>query len=239
MDGLWLSFGTGFSIGLLGSLHCIGMCGPLALALPVHRLAGWTRVGGILAYNLGRTLTYACLGALFGIIGQQFMLWGWQQALSITAGILMLLFLFGRYASWANWPMLGRLQAKISTAIATRLGSASSPPALLAVGLLNGLLPCGLVYVAILAAIPMGNVARSATLMAAFGLGTIPAMAGLMMTGQLIGPSARRTFNRAVPYFVALVAVLLILRGLNLGIPFVSPKTPSPTHPEMCHDPVH
>ena len=86
MDGLWLSFGTGFSIGLLGSLHCIGMCGPLALALPVHRLSGWTRVGGILAYNLGRTLTYACLGALFGIIGQQFMLWGWQQALSITAG---------------------------------------------------------------------------------------------------------------------------------------------------------
>jgi sulfite exporter TauE/SafE len=239
MDGLWLSFGTGFSIGMLGSLHCIGMCGPLALALPIHRLNGWARTGGILAYNLGRTLTYASLGALFGIIGRQFTLWGWQQALSITAGILMLLFLFGRYASWSSWPLPGRLQASIGTAIATRLGHAASPPALLAVGLLNGLLPCGLVYVAVLAAIPMGTVARSATLMAAFGLGTIPTMAGLMLTGQLIGPAARRTFNRIVPYFVALVAVLLILRGLNLGIPFVSPMTPSPTHPEMCHDPVH
>lgn len=239
MDGLWLSFGTGFSIGLLGSLHCIGMCGPLALALPVHRLTGWARGGGILAYNLGRTVTYASLGALFGIIGQPFMLWGWQQALSITAGILMLLFLFGRSAAWTAWPFLGRLQANVSTAIATRLGQATTPSALLAVGLLNGLLPCGLVYVAVLAAIPMGTVARSATLMGAFGLGTLPAMAGLMLTGQWIGPSARRMFNRSVPYFVAFVAILLILRGLSLGIPFVSPKTPSPTHPEMCHDPAN
>jgi len=236
MDGLALTFGTGFGIGLLGSLHCLGMCGPLALALPVHARRGFGKLAGILSYNLGRTSTYTILGGLFGLIGRQFILWGWQQGLSIGAGLLMLLFAFSRLEPASRIPGFSRLTARIGNALSGALGQAHSLSSLFGVGILNGLLPCGLVYVAILAAIPFGSVPLSASVMFGFGLATIPAMAGLMVAGQWIGPGVRRTFNRFIPFVIGILAVLLVLRGLELGIPYVSPLQPDPQEPIMCHD---
>jgi len=205
MDGLALTFGTGFGIGLLGSLHCLGMCGPLALALPVHARRGFGKLAGILSYNLGRTSTYTILGGLFGLIGRQFILWGWQQGLPIGAGLLMLLFAFSRLEPASRIPGFSRLTARIGNALSGALGQAHSLSSLFGVGILNGLLPCG-------------------------------AMAGLMVAGQWIGPGVRRTFNRFIPFVIGILAVLLVLRGLELGIPYVSPLQPDPQDPVMCHD---
>lgn len=237
MEGFILVFGTGFGIGLLGSLHCIGMCGPLALALPVGSQKGLARALDILAYNLGRALTYAGIGVLVGLIGHQLTLWGWQQALSIGAGLLMIASLAGQRLSWGRLPGLGKWHGRIAHALVSNLKRARGPGAMLGIGLLNGLLPCGLVYVGLLAAIAMGTTARSATLMFAFGLGTLPALAGMMAAGSLMGPSVRQRFHRMVPLAVILIATLLILRGMNLGVPYLSPRILPSGQPEMCHQP--
>ncbi|MGZ4043606.1 MAG: sulfite exporter TauE/SafE family protein, partial [Bacteroidia bacterium] len=79
------------SLGLLGSFHCIGMCGPIALALPVHQATVFRKVVAILLYNSGRIITYSLLGLLFGIIGQGFAVFGLQQVLSVSLGTLILL----------------------------------------------------------------------------------------------------------------------------------------------------
>lgn len=106
------------------------------------------------------------------------------------------------------------------------------------VGLLNGLLPCGLVYVAIAAALATMSSLNAMLLMFSFGIGTIPVMAGLMIFGHLISINIRQKINRSVPYFVGLMAVMLILRGMNLGIPYLSPKLEKEsTEVSCCHKP--
>jgi sulfite exporter TauE/SafE len=97
-------------------------------------------------------------------------------------------------------------------------------PSFLLIGLLNGLLPCGLVYVAIVAALATGKIWLGGLLMFSFGLGTIPMMAGMMIFGRRVSMRHRQLINRAIPYMVSVMACILILRGLNLGIPYVSPK---------------
>ena len=81
---------TAFSIGLLGSLHCIGMCGPIAFALPLNRQNNFQASLGGLTYNLGRLLTYFLLGSLFGVLGFGFALAGAQQWISIVVGVFMI-----------------------------------------------------------------------------------------------------------------------------------------------------
>ena len=217
MNELYLSILTGLSIGFLGSFHCIGMCGPIALALPVHRFSGVQKYVGIMLYNLGRAVTYSLLGFAFGLVGSQFRLWGLQQVISIGAGVMIL---------WVQQG-LGKL-----------LSNAKNPTSLFPVGLLNGLLPCGLVYVAIAAALATMSSLNAMLLMFSFGIGTIPVMAGLMMFGHLISINIRQKINRSVPYFVGLMAVMLILRGMNLGIPYLSPKLEKEsTEVSCCHKP--
>lgn len=237
MEGMYLSLVAGFGIGLVGSLHCLGMCGPLALALPVAPQPGWRRTTGILAYNLGRAATYALLGVLFGLAGRQFHLWGLQQALSIGAGLFLLVMVVTRWSAANRIPGLSALHARITATLGRWLKQSTHTGSLFGFGMLNGLLPCGLVYVALVSAVAVGDVARSALLMFAFGLGTLPAMAGLMAVGRWIQPSVRRNINRLVPYSIGVLAMILVLRGLNLGIPFISPKMPAGDTTEMCHKP--
>ncbi|MBS1638099.1 MAG: sulfite exporter TauE/SafE family protein [Bacteroidetes bacterium] len=214
------------SVGFLGSFHCIGMCGPIAMALPVGKTGKAGRIISVLIYNGGRIFTYALLGALFGIIGQTFAFAGFQQALSVVAGAVILLLLL--------IPLLFKNAAKASSGIFSytvkvknalgNLFSKEGKKSLFLIGLLNGLLPCGLVYVAIAAAVATGSIAHSALFMALFGAGTLPVMLAMPLLGQSISLSKRNTIRKAVPYIVGLMAVLLMLRGLNLGIPYVSPS---------------
>ena len=212
---------SAFVVGLVGSLHCAGMCGPLALALP-HPGGGSVRfLTGRLAYNGGRLLTYIALGGLAGTIGQSLRLAGVQRWLSIALGISLLagLLLARRMGAWIPVTVLvGGLK--------TRMAGLLSQPTLGAqtvLGMLNGLLPCGLVYVACAGAAATGHFARGAAYMAVFGLGTVPLMLAIGLSGALIPLSLRLRLRKAIPVAISLLGVLLILRGMSLGIPYVSP----------------
>jgi hypothetical protein len=207
----------GLLIGLLGSLHCVGMCGPLALALPSASRGRREYVAGRILYNVGRVVTYVLLGALFGLVGRTFALAGWQQALSIVAGLVMLA------AALSAHLIAPTFHLHTYRVVMTRLVAKRTNTALFGIGLLNGWLPCGLVYVALAGAAATGSVARGGMFMAAFGFGTLPAMVAVSLMGRAISAPVRLKFQRAVPIVLSVVAVLLILRGLNLGIPFVSP----------------
>jgi uncharacterized protein len=223
---------TALSLGFLGSFHCAGMCGPIALALPVHHRSAAGRATGILIYNIGRALTYAMLGATFGLLGNGFAMAGFQQGFSISIGILMLIFAL----------MPEDLAAKITgvkhlfrgfTKLKQLLGhlfQQRTNKALLFTGLLNGLLPCGLVYLGIAGAAATGNALHGALFMAAFGMGTFPLMIGVSAFSQLITIPVRNKIRRAMPVVIVVMGLMLILRGLNLGIPYISPEI---THTEQ------
>ena len=238
MNEILLSILTGLSIGFLGSFHCIGMCGPIALVLPVRSYPGMQKYVGIGLYNIGRAVTYSALGLAFGFLGQQFRVWGLQQVISITAGILILLFIMSRFSFSSKIVWLAQLNSWVQKSLGTLLSKPKPVTSLFPIGLLNGLLPCGLVYVAIAAAMATMHIWYGALLMFAFGLGTIPVMAGMMLFGHLISSVTRQKINRAVPYVVGVMAVMLILRGLNLGIPYLSPSMAhDSTEMSCCHKP--
>lgn len=223
MMELWT--GTGLMLGLLGSLHCMGMCGPLAIALPRGDSHRARYVGGRLLYNLGRVVTYSLMGAIFGLLGQTLVMVGVQRWVSVGLGIAMLILLFmgprlTHRLTGAGWITRGVGQLKKSLGVRLKQ---NAPHTLLTVGLLNGLLPCGLVYVALTGAAATGSPLNGALYMALFGLGTIPIMFAISLMGHLVFIRHRTLFRRLIPIGVSIVAAMLILRGLALGIPYLSP----------------
>lgn len=219
-------FFMAFMIGIVGSFHCVGMCGPLALVLPLSNNHFFAKLSGAFIYNAGRIVTYSVFGLIFGLIGQTAALFGFQQWLSIGTGALILLFII--------MPKKYKMQSSTANctngffaAIRTRLGrlfTKKNKSSLFVIGLLNGLLPCGLVYMAVAGAIAAGDTGSSILFMASFGLGTLPVMWTIAFFGNYVGLSLRQKIRRAYPYMMAMMACLLILRGMGLGIPYVSPK---------------
>lgn len=217
------------TLGFFGSLHCIGMCGPLALALlPTNGTrASFARLmSGSLLYNGGRAVTYSLLGLCFGLLGSAARVAGWQQALSIITGVVILL--------WLLLPkhLTQRVEAKHRVAAVlshlksgmNRLLRSHRWASQFGVGVLNGLLPCGFVYLALAGALAQPSVARSMAFMVLFGLGTMPAMLAIALPNGLVSPSIRFSLRRLLPVGTAVVAILLIVRGLALGVPYLSPN---------------
>ena len=231
-------------IGLLGSFHCMGMCGPIALALPLKENSWKTRIISGVLYNLGRVITYIFLGLIFGLLGLGIHIWGIQQWVSIGVGTLMILSVafpilfhgsgitggldtlfsgfkkfFGRFFGFRTY---------LSTWI---------------IGLLNGFLPCGLVYIALAGALVATSPLNGAMYMMIFGLGTIPALLTLSLLGNVFSMAFRRNVQRLLPFLIILIGVLFVLRGMNLGIPYISPKmeqhqkqkTEQLQKPKCCH----
>ena len=217
---------AGFLFGLLGSFHCVGMCGAIALALPGAGGPRGRYVAGRVLYNLGRVTTYALLGAGAGVLGQGLQLAGWQQSLSLLSGGLILLLVvtperyLGRAAGFLD---LDVVLAKVKSRLAY-FYQQPSLSALYTTGLLNGLLPCGLVYLALAGALSAPGVAGAAAYMALFGLGTLPLMLALSLSGQLVPLRWRGRLRQAVPVLAMVLAGLFIVRGLGLGIPYLSPQ---------------
>lgn len=217
---------AGLTFGFLGSFHCVGMCGPIALSLPQSNLPRGAFVVSRLIYNSGRIITYTALGLIAGLLSRAISLGGFQQALSITAGSILLLFvgwrrfrsLFRKLESYPN-TFVTMLTARLKALFAQK-----SYFSLLLIGLLNGLLPCGFVYMALGTAVTFGSAESSVFFMAGFGLGTVPAMLSVSLAGGWISTSFRQKLQKMTPYFIALVGIILILRGLGLGIPFLSPS---------------
>jgi sulfite exporter TauE/SafE len=200
------------------------MCGPLALALPIRHLSPAGRTIALLTYHGGRLMIYGCLGAISGLLGRHIYLAGFQQAFSIMIGAMMLLWVIAHHLfSIGRSPALVRKFFRPLEAFIGRLWQSPSRHSFLLLGMANGLLPCGMVYLAVAGAFSFPQVWESIAFMLLFGAGTLPALLILSFSGRLIGPTARLHMRKAVPYLVATMGLLLILRGLDLGIPFVSP----------------
>lgn len=222
---------TALFLGLAGSLHCAGMCGPLALALSPAGPSSAGFAAGRLAYNLGRVLTYALLGIVFGLVGHSLALAGIQRWVSIGLGLVLLAGLFSsrRLVQWR--PMTARVQF-LKSRMSAVLGRRSFA-SLAMLGFLNGFLPCGLVYVACAGATATGGVISGVLFMITFGLGTVPMMLAISLSGRLLPMSLRLHLRKAIPVSVIVLASLLILRGMSLSIPYLSPNLSS-SNPSCC-----
>jgi len=219
---------TGLILGLTSNFHCIGMCGPIALAIPVKRDSNLNIAWGVLQYNLGRILTYTLLGITIGFIGLSINIIGVLQVLSIIAGIGLIIFAWRKY--FFKFGSNSRVSAKIQSLLSKGLGKAiqsKSPFRLIALGAINGLLPCGMVYAALLNAVLAGDLFGSGLAMTAFGVGTLPAMMAISFMANKINASMRNKMNNLVPYLLTVVGLLIVLRGMNLDIPYISPKVSS------------
>lgn len=219
-----------FTLGFLGSLHCVGMCGPIAMALPLGNKPLWYRIAGGLLYNIGRVTTYGVMGAAFGLMGRQFILAGFQQWMSIVLGVLILVLLGIPYilpqkvqSQIGLTKIISPVISKIKNSLVKLFGK-QSLTALYGIGVLNGFLPCGLVYMGIAGALATSTPANGSLFMMFFGLGTIPAMLSITQLASFVTLAFRQKVQKVVPLFVACMAVVLIMRGMNMGIPYISPK---------------
>jgi sulfite exporter TauE/SafE len=216
-----MNIGIAFILGFLGSLHCAGMCGPLAAAVPATGRTPAGFIAGRLAYNFGRIVTYCMIGLLVGLIGRSLVLAGVQRWLSIALGIVLLAGVLTSRKLALSLPVV-RLVGLLKTLMAKNL-QRRSITSMISLGLLNGLLPCGLVYVAAGAATMTGGMVNGMLFMLLFGLGTVPMMFLIGLSQKLFPIAWRLKLLKAVPYSVFVLGVLLILRGMSLGIPYVSP----------------
>ena len=235
---LWSSLIAGFSLGFVGSFHCVGMCGPLSLALPTYHLSGLKKFFSLLLYQLGRIATYSVLGLLSGLAGRTIFIAGIQQWFSIIAGIFILI-LAGCYfvqKQGVHFSFFNRFYKIVQGMITGILKQSKGPSGFLLLGMANGLLPCGMVYIAIAASLSFTGLGQSIGFMSLFGAGTLPAMMLVGYGGRLIKPRMRIAFKELVPFFITAAGIVLILRGLNLGILFISPHLHQQDgSPVLCH----
>lgn len=215
---------AGLSLGAISSFHCVGMCGPIAFALPVQHLAKGKKQFAILAYHIGRVLTYASLGAIFGLLGRQVYIAGFQRWFSIVLGILVLSLLIQYLNNKRRLQpsVFSKLQILVQQWMGQLLKD-SRPASFLLLGMANGLLPCGMVYLAVAGALSTNQLIDGIAFMTAFGLGTFPAMLTLSLFGFMASISVRNSIKKLTPFIIAAMGILLILRGLNMGIPYISP----------------
>ncbi|MDG2194127.1 MAG: sulfite exporter TauE/SafE family protein [Polaribacter sp.] len=217
--------------GLLGSFHCIGMCGPIAFMLPVDRNNKTKRILQISMYHAGRLLTYGLLGLLFGLLGKSFYFFGFQQQLSIVIGVLMILIVL-LPKKILNTARITQPIYKALSGVKNRLGKElkqQRADTFFTIGFLNGFLPCGLVYMAIFASIATGNSLSGSVYMILFGLGTVPLMTTFVYLGNFTSRLVKKRIQQLIPIAIVLIAILFILRGLGLGIPYISPVHMSET----------
>ena len=219
-----ITVALGFVLGGITSFHCVGMCGPIAISLPLHGDTKWKKLLGGILYNLGRTVTYALMGLAFGLIGQGLNTLGFQKIVSILAGTLMIATVFFP-ALFKSSSMDSSIFSFVNTVKNSlkKLFTTKSHIGLFTIGLLNGLLPCGPLYYAVIISTGTGNAVESVLFMILFGLGTIPLLLAVSIAGNFISVKIRNRINNFFPIIMVVMGLLFILRGLSLDIPFLSP----------------
>ncbi len=230
--------GSALLLGLVTGIHCIGMCGPIAISLPLKKANNFSKVSSAILYNLGRSITYALMGMIFGFFGQSFAMAGFQKWLGIVMGIVMILYVIFPFFFKSKFSVesfgykyTGPLRKKLAVLFGKR-----SYTSLFVIGLLNGLLPCGPVYAALAGAIATGSVIYGTSFMFLFGIGTIPIMLTLSLIGNKISNKLRTKLAKLIPVTIVILGLLFILRGMGLGIMFISPpdkKLKVPTEQQM------
>lgn len=220
---------SAFIFGLISSFHCIGMCGPIAMMLPVDRNNEAKKVTQIITYHIGKLTAYGILGLVFGLLGRSFYLAGMQQQLSIIVGVLMIVVALVPEKVFAKYNF-SKPVYKIISKVKSSLGQQfknKSYKSLFTIGLLNGFLPCGMVYVAIFGAIAMQSVSLGVFYMLLFGIGTIPMLTIVIYISNVISFSFRGTLQKIIPVVAVVIGMLFIIRGLGLDIPYLSPSNMS------------
>ncbi len=216
---------SAFILGLLGSLHCVGMCGPIAFMLPVDRSNSFKKVSQIGIYHFGRLLAYSIIGLVFGLVGKSLYIFGIQQQLSIFIGIIMIVVVLLPHKTIGKYNLskpIYKLVSKVKSSLGKALKKKTADT-FLTIGFLNGFLPCGLVYMAVFGSIATGNLLEGSLYMVLFGVGTIPLMTTAIYLGKFLNSTIKQRIQKAIPVFVVIIGVLFILRGLGLGIPYFSP----------------
>ncbi|MDX1910665.1 MAG: sulfite exporter TauE/SafE family protein [Saprospiraceae bacterium] len=226
---------TALLLGLAGSVHCVGMCGPLLLALPMEAGVGRKVLRQTLLYHGGRILMYAALGILFGLLGKTLALAGMQKALSVGAGLFMLLmaFMAWRFERLVTaLPGFDAFTRRVKNGMSYLLRQKPNGSHFM-LGALNGLLPCGMVYAAIAGAIATTSGAEGGLFMATFGTGTLPLLLGVSFLRQKIGAGFRQKIRVLQPFLMTIVAILLLQRGLHLDLALFESAVPKAGYD--CH----
>jgi sulfite exporter TauE/SafE len=201
------------------------MCGPIAFMLPLDRNKPVLRLGQLGLYHLGRFLAYGLIGLVFGLVGKGLYLFGFQQNLSIVLGVIMILSVLipARYfRGWSATRPVYRAIGKLKSSLGDQLKKRSADT-FLTIGFLNGFLPCGLVYMALIGAMALASAGEGALYMMLFGLGTAPLMSAAALMGKFLKGKWGPKLRKVIPAFVILIGLLFILRGMGLGIPYISP----------------
>ncbi|GGE17528.1 MULTISPECIES: sulfite exporter TauE/SafE family protein [Sphingobacterium] len=212
-----------FFMGLLGSIHCAVMCGPLLLAVQAGQSISWKTTFNKLLYQLGRILTYGFLGLLLGLLGNAATIQGWQQGFSLVTGIILfsigLFYMFGKSSG-----KLVALQTKAIQPFARFMGQwLYRPGGSFVAGILNGILPCGMVYMALASAVNANSLSNSFLFMLLFGLGTLPLLLVFSFAGNFPKRIFKKGFSTVLPILFLIMGAWFILRGANLDIPYLSP----------------
>ncbi len=229
-------FWSAILLGLGGSLHCVAMCGPITMALPLTAREKSVVIFQSLLYNLGRISTYALMGFFFGLMGWGVSLAGYQNWLSIGIGLSLLIvaltsLIFKKEI--LETAAFSKTLKPITNHLAHLLSIKNNSSAY-RIGLVNGLLPCGLVYIALASSLATGNHWNGAIYMFLFGLGTVPLMLVVMLFGKW-SKSFFRSFRRWIPYGLFLFGVYLIYRGMMLEIPRELSFWEANNFPMLCH----
>ncbi len=229
----------GFFMGLIGSVHCIGMCGPLVMALPITHQTNFNKCQSIFLYHAGKITSYALLGILLGLFGSQLPLYGVQENFSMVMGSIMLLYVIYVFVIKAKRvPQFLRVIIfyKFINKKMGVLFKSKNRTVFYLIGILNGLLPCGMIYVALTSAIATQNIMQGGLIMAFFGLGTMPALIMVAVGGQYFGIVFRSKIQSLLPIIIFSMGLLLILRGMSLGIPYLSPNLGIGVDKVSCHN---
>ena len=237
---MWLNhvFEIGFLMGLIGSVHCIGMCGPLVMALPISGQSNFQKWVSILLYHFGKISSYTVLGILLGLFGTTLPFNVVQEHLSIVLGSIMLLYVLYVFVIKSKWVIPFFQSNIVNSLIINKMGAlfkSKNNSSFYLIGVLNGLLPCGMVYVALTSAIATQSLVQGGMIMVFFGLGTMPALIIVAIGGQYMGRAVRTKLQSLVPVFIFSMGIILILRGLNLGIPYLSPQISIGATAVPCH----
>ncbi len=217
-----------FLMGLLGSLHCAVMCGPIVLSLPLQKASRLYACLQLFLYQFGRISVYVLLGMLAGAFGNALKIFTSQKTVSMLTGVLLIGFALLQF-NQAYKNKSGLFQLKLLKPVSRLMSKVFHLPLWgFFVGFLNGLIPCGMVYLALASALNTSSLQSAATFMLLFGLGTSPLMLFISLAGVYLKKYIRFNVQKIIPWFMLLMGVLLILRSADLGISFFSPQTIHP-----------